>query len=119
MARTYQEILDIMITEKDSRSSLDQFNSPSQSARWYTFFGVVASAIMIFESILDVFKADIETIRLQEKAGTLPWYRAQALLFQYDAGNPQAIEFIDFVPQYPVVDPALRIITQAAATTLN
>jgi hypothetical protein len=108
-----------MIEEKATRSELDQFTTTSNASRWKVFLFLVAGAIAIYEQIQDAFKTEVTDIRSKEKVGTLAWFRAQALVFQYSATTPQAVEIIDYVPAYPVIDESLRIVTQAAAIALN
>lgn len=88
--------------------------SPSKVAIWLQWTYIVALAINIFEQLLDIFKTEIETSISLAPAGTQQWLQHQALIFQYDATNPQIIQFIDYAPQYPVIDATKRIITQCA-----
>jgi len=45
------------------------------------------------------------------------WVQDKMFKFQYSVTDPQVIQLIDTVPQYPVVDPTKRIITGCSVTT--
>lgn len=63
------------------------------------------------EQLVDVFKADIETIAQKTPAASKLWIQAKMFLFQYSETTPQIVELSsDFVPGYAVVDPTLQII---------
>jgi len=114
MARSTQEIFDLLITDKNADSNLDDFDSVSQTAVWRSFLFVVAQEMNLFEQLLDIATADITEIVNANRVGTCTWLRGEALKFQFDLTTPQIIELIDFVPTYPVFDESLQIITAAA-----
>lgn len=96
MARTIQQILDEMITEKETFSSLDDLvpnpdsaqtfltdlTSSSKVAIWRLVFFVQAVAIFIHESLFDTFKSDVETRALEIIPATTRFYVIEALKFQ-------------------------------------
>ncbi len=94
-------------------------NLTSQSKRaifrLWTF--IVATAIGIFEQILDEFKKAVEAQVAQAAPGTPQWLQAQVFKFQYSASVPQVIQLINLAPQYPIPDASLRIITRCSVTT--
>jgi len=110
MARPTQEIFDLLIADKEADSNLDAFDSVSQTALWRAMLFVVALSMNLFEQLLDIFKADVTEIALGLKIGTCAWLRGEALKFQFG----DTIELIDFIPAYPILDPAKQIITAAA-----
>lgn len=80
-----------------------------------------ASVDAYIEQLMDTLKASIEATSSRSAAASPLWIQAQMFRFQYSATNPQILQLIDTVPQYPLVDPALRIITgcSVSSTTPN
>jgi hypothetical protein len=77
----------------------------------------VASAIAIFEQLLDVFRANVETIVSLSAPQTPQWVQDRVFKFQYSATTPQIIQLIDLIPQYTLVDEELKIITRCSVKT--
>ena len=46
-------------------------------------FEIVAFAIWTLEKLFDIHKQEVEIALVNQKSGTLPWYRTKALAFQY------------------------------------
>ena len=86
----------------------------------YSIFGAiafcVATCIAIFEQLLDLFVVQVEAIVAASSAASTLWIQAKMFQFQYSASNPQIVQLIDTVPQYPVVDTTLCIITACSVT---
>jgi len=114
MARTTQQIFDDMLTRKNAEPDLAGLTSSSQSALWRLIFWVAAQSINLFEQIMDALKAEVTTVAENSIAGSAQWLQQKALEFQYDETDPQVIQIIDGVPQYPTVDPSKRIIKNAS-----
>ena len=124
MARTVAEIQAQMIAEMaatDDLSYVDTNNitrnityNTSKRAIWRLLTFIVAGAIAIFEQLQDLFTQNIETIVSKSAAASQLWIQAKMFEFQYDANNPQIVQLINTVPQYPVVDETKRIITACA-----
>ncbi|RYD57277.1 MAG: hypothetical protein EOP56_08180 [Sphingobacteriales bacterium] len=112
MARTIAEIQDQMIAAVQADADLAGINSPSKRALWRLWTYVVAVAISVFEQMLDIARADFETIVSEAPPATSAWISNKMMEFQYDAVSPQNIQLINLVPKYPVVDESLRIITR-------
>jgi hypothetical protein len=97
MARSIQEIYNEMIIEKQSftnllelqpsidnaQTLLNDLNTPSRVARWRLIFYVLAFGIWVLEKTFDLHKKEIEDIAKEIPTGTLPWYKKQALIFQF------------------------------------
>lgn len=116
MARSTEDIFDLMVIDKEADPNLDVFDSGSQVSAWRNFLFVVAASMNLFEQLLDLLTADVTEIALGNKIGTCTWLRGEALKFQFDVSDPQVIELIDFIPSYPVFDASKQIITAAAVT---
>lgn len=56
--------------------------STSASADWLSWVSIFAYAIWLFEGVMDIFKADIETQLQKKQPGTREWYSEKALAFQ-------------------------------------
>lgn len=96
MARSIKEIYDSMDSERQNMASLttlapsvnsaqtllSDLNSPSKVAYWRLFMWVVSFGIWVFETLMDLFKADVDGIIAKFRPGTLRWYQEQAFLFQ-------------------------------------
>jgi hypothetical protein len=93
--------------------------STSQVAKWKLWTFVVAQAQNLFEQLVDLFKAEVEATVFSAAPGTPQWVQKQVLYFQYNASIPQVIQLntTTLAPEYPIVNPAYRIITQCSVTT--
>jgi len=80
---------------------------------------VVATAIAIFEQTLDVFTAQTEATVAISAAASALWIQAKMFAFQYDATDPQIVQLIDTVPQYPVIDTTKCITTACSVNTTS
>lgn len=93
--------------------------SLSKTAIWNLWTYIIAVSISLFEQVLDIYKASIETDISLAAVGTAKWIQQQCFLFQWSATTPQVVQLntTTFSPYYPVVNEDLRIVTQAAVTT--
>lgn len=71
----------------------------------------VAIGQALLEQLQDVYLAKVEEVQSKSAAASALWLQDAMFKFQYDAINPQILQIIDNVPQYPIVDETLRIIT--------
>jgi hypothetical protein len=113
MARTTSEILQAMQASKAQQPELAGLDSTSQSAIYNLIFYITALSISIFEQILDVFKADVDKIRLDSYAATAPWWSYWMKKFQYAPGDPDRGVLVigeDLIPKYTIVDTTKQII---------
>jgi hypothetical protein len=117
MARTIEQIQASIITEIQSTPELVEANSTSRRAIWRLFAYVQASAILLLEQIIDVFRAENDLKISKAIPATATWLNQKVLEFQYSATNPQIIQLVDLAPIYPVVDPNLRLITRCSVVT--
>ena len=88
----------------------------SHRALWRAWTYVIAVCIAIVEQLMDIYLASIETLVSQSAAASQLWIQAKMFEFQYDATNPQIIQLINTIPQYPIVDATKRIITACAVS---
>ncbi|REH00262.1 nucleotidyltransferase [Flavobacterium aquicola] len=96
MARTVTQIHDGMLTDITSNEVLSEYlNSNSIYAIYRLFTFIIAYALWVFENILDNHFFEINDKLANQKAGTLPWYRAMALRFQYGFDLVQDKDYFD------------------------
>jgi hypothetical protein len=117
MARTIEQIQASIITDIQATPELAQANSTSSRAIWRLFAYVQASAILLLEQIIDVFRTENDLKISQAIPATASWLNAKVFSFQYSSTNPQIIELVDFAPIYPVIDPSLRLISRCSVVT--
>lgn len=121
MARSVNEIQQAIITDVANTPELSTLASnTSRRAIWRLWTFIVATSISILEQLIDVFKSTTEATIASAAPETPSWLQAQFFKFQYSSTTPQVIQLINLVPQYPVVDTTLRIITRCSVkTTIN
>lgn len=117
MARSVDEIQAAIIADVQATPELAAASSTSKRAIWRLWTFVVAVAINLLEQLMDIFKSDVEKTVALAAPQTAQWIQDKVFKFQYDVTNPQVIQFINFVPQYPVVDADLQIITRCSVKT--
>lgn len=117
MARSIAQIQAQIIAFKNAQPDLAGLNSTSNRAIWLLWTFITASAIGIFEQLLDAYVAIIEAIVGRSAAASVLWVQDKMFKFQYSATDPQIVQLIETVPQYPTVDAALRITTACSVTT--
>lgn len=125
MARTVNQIYQAILTEKASQPSLGSLTTTitdeqtlfaalttsSKVALWVLWAYITAVAIAVHEQVWDTFRDEIDTTVAENTYGTLRWWRAQLLRFQYG----DALTFVNDRPEYAPIDTANCIITAAAA----
>lgn len=114
IATIQKQILDYVRADETLAPLL---TSTSKRAIFMLWSFIIATCIAVFEQIIDVFKAAIETLVAQAAPATAAWLQAQVFKFQYSDVTAQVIQLINFAPAYPVVDPTLRIITRCSVTS--
>lgn len=111
MARTINDIQQNIIDGlKAERPGL----SPSMAAEWRLWTWVVATAIHLFEVILDSFRKEMDAVADRHAPGTIRWLADQCRRFQ----NGHELLFDEDTAQlyYAVDDPAARIIDVVAVS---
>ncbi len=120
MARTIQEIYNDMASQKQAMTSLNDLQpnvdsaqtllndltTPSRVARWRLIFFNIAVAIFSLEKLFDFHKEWIEQRTLEIETGTLPWYQAKSLEFQYG----DSIQWNGKNYQYSAINVAAKIV---------
>lgn len=83
MARTITEIQNEIFEGITANENLAGLNSQSKVAIYRLMVFVVSFGIWSLERLFDIHYKEIDTKLLEQKSGTLPWYRTMALAFQY------------------------------------
>ena len=83
MARSIQEIQELIYQTKTQEPALESLNSTSKVAIWRLWVYIIAVAIWSLEKIFDLHRADIDKRLAELKPHTARWYRNKALAFQY------------------------------------
>lgn len=126
MARSFTDIYNALIAEKQSQSTLNglqpniddaqtllqDVTSPSKVADWRLWLCVVAAAIMVHEQLWDVAKSLLQDIADRAVPGTARWYQEQC--FKFQLGYP--LMWINGTYQYGTIDESAKIIKRAAVT---
>lgn len=83
MARSIQEIQELIYEAKTQEPALNELNSTSKVAIWRLWVYIISVAIWSLEKLFDLHRADIDRRLLELKPHTARWYRNKALAFQY------------------------------------
>lgn len=118
MARKLERIQASIIADIQAQPELTtSLTSNSRRAIWRLFAFVQASAILLLEQIIDVFKAENEAKIAQGIPATTTWLTKRSYDFQYSSDTPQIVQLVNFAPVYPIINASLKIITRCSVVT--
>ena len=83
MARSIQDIQQLIYAQKSQEPALQSLNSPSKVAIWRLWVYIISVAIWSLEKLFDLHRTDIDKRLTELKPHTARWYRSKALAFQY------------------------------------
>lgn len=84
MARSITAIHKVILDDIAANANLSaRLTSTSLYAIYRNFTYIIAVAIFVLESLFDQHRVEVNTLIVEQKSGTLPWYRTMALKFQY------------------------------------
>ena len=83
MARSIQDIQQLIYTQKAQEPALESLNSTSKVAIWRLWVYIISVAIWSLEKLFDLHRTDIDKRLTELKPHTARWYRSKALAFQY------------------------------------
>ena len=83
MARTTDEIKNIMLAEKASQPALAGLDTDSSTSVWGLMMYVIATAMSSLEKLFDLFKQQVIDIINSLRPGTPRWYVYMVKKFQY------------------------------------
>lgn len=108
MARTLQEIIDSIFSDKNSKPELNGLNSTSKTAVFTNWTYVAAVAQQNLETIQDRFADEVDETIANSYAGTPQWLALKAKEYQY--GYDLTLDANGTKYGYTVVDEASQII---------
>lgn len=122
MARTVTQIYAQMVADVQASPILSILvppapQLPSKRSIWGALLFVFATCTFLLESLIDVAKAEVEDIANSAAWASPSYLQNKMLQFQYDPVTPQIVQLINYVPQYPVVDPTKQIISRVSVVT--
>ncbi|WP_297994537.1 hypothetical protein [uncultured Campylobacter sp.] len=83
MARSIQDIQQLIYAQKAQEPALESLNSTSKVAIWQLWVYIISVAIWSLEKLFDLHRTDIDKRLTELKPHTARWYRSKALAFQY------------------------------------
>ena len=83
MARSIQDIQQLIYAQKAQEPALESLNSTSKVAIWRLWVYIISVAIWSLEKLFDLHRIDIDKRLTELKPHTARWYRSKALAFQY------------------------------------
>ena len=83
MARSIQDIQQLIYAQKAQEPALENLNSTSKVAIWRLWVYIISVAIWSLEKLFDLHRTDIDKRLTELKPHTARWYRSKALAFQY------------------------------------
>lgn len=83
MARSIQDIQQLIYAQKAQEPALENLNSTSKVAIWHLWVYIISVAIWSLEKLFDLHRTDIDKRLTELKPHTARWYRSKALAFQY------------------------------------
>ena len=86
MARSIQDIQQLIYAQKAQEPALENLNSTSKVAMWRLWVYIISVAIWSLEKLFDLHRTDIDKRLTELKPHTARWYRSKALAFQYGSG---------------------------------
>lgn len=103
IADIQQQIIDRFFSDENTPSDI----SRSISSKWLSWTHLVATMIGLFEQILDVFKAEVESVAFRAGIGTLPWLVDRIFEFQYGNAVVYNPEKKEWAYEDPNVEPLI------------
>ena len=83
MARSIQDIQQLIYAQKAQEPALENLNSTSKVAIWRLWVYIISVATGRLEKLFDLHRTDIDKRLTELKPHTARWYRSKALAFQY------------------------------------
>ena len=83
MARSIQDIQQLIYAQKAQEPALESLNSTSKVAMWRLWVYIISVAIWSLEKLFDLHRTDIDKRLTELKPHTARWYKSKALAFQY------------------------------------
>lgn len=120
MSRSINLIQAQILNSVANDPTLSALNSSSLVAIYRLWAFIVAASLVSEEQLNDLFVAQVENQLTLLPPATPNWIQGKSFEFQYNDIIPQVIQFdtTTFVPKYPTVVPAYRLITNCSVTSV-
>lgn len=112
MSRTLTEIYNESVKTREKYLELNEYNNDSKMSVINAFTWVTSAAIYSFETLLDVFMADMATALNHRINGTPAYYANAMLKWQYDDDLVISDDGTSF--KYATIDKSKRVITHVS-----
>lgn len=95
MARTVEQIQQVIFNNVAANPNLSGLTSVSKVAIWRLIVFVVATCAWSLETLFDVHDDEVTVKIAEQKKGVLPWYKTMALQFQYGFALVPGMDYYD------------------------
>lgn len=112
MARSIQTIFNAIIAAKEANSALDGLDTTSVTSVYRQWAWITATVQYVIETMLDLFRVEMQVMLANLKPGSLLWYQAMCKAFQLG----DDLVWINGQWAYATIDPAKQIIAQCSVT---
>jgi hypothetical protein len=122
MSRTIEQVKSAIIADMSGYPELQTLlTNTSKRSIWYLFIYCISASIVVLESLMDIFKSDLETIASASAAATPLWLQDKIFKFQYNSATPQIVKLDvaggTFAPIYDIINPNLCIVKKTSILT--
>lgn len=112
MARSIQTIFNEIIAVKEANSALDGLDSASATSIYRLWAWVTATVHNVIETMLDLFRVEMQVMLANLKPGSLLWYQAMCKAFQLG----DDLTWINGQWAYTAIDTTKQIIAQCSVS---
>ena len=112
MARSIQTIFNAIIAAKEANSALDGLDTTSVTSVYRQWAWITATVHYVIETMLDLFRVEMQVMLANLKPGSLLWYQAMCKAFQYG----DDLVWINGQWTYALIDSTKRIIAQCSVS---
>lgn len=112
MARSIQTIFNAIIASKEANSALDGLDTTSVTSVYRQWAWITATVHYVIETMLDLFRVEMQVMLANLKPGSLLWYQAMCKAFQLG----DDLSWINGQWAYALIDPAKQIIAQCSVS---
>lgn len=101
------ELSALEVLTANEKASLSNVTTTSKAGLWRLYIYIIALAIYTFETIMDVFRTEIDAKVKANRPHTADWYKTKAFAFQYG-------DVLVDSDEYAVIDVTKQLIKQVA-----
>lgn len=112
MARSITTIFNAIIAAKEANSALDGLDTTSVTSVYRQWAWITATVHYVIETMLDLFRVEMQVMLASLKPGSLLWYQATCKAFQLG----DDLTWINGQWAYAVIDTTKQIIAQCSVS---